>query len=97
MSVKAMLTLIILRELHTKSVYFVLTYNQADVKLEILMELPIGFEVEGDHPREWVTRLDKKLYGLKDSGLAWFEKLKEDLEARYFFQHELDPCIWYTE
>ena len=41
--VRAMLTLIILRELHTKSVDFFLDYTQADVKLEISMELPIMF------------------------------------------------------
>ena len=49
------------------------------------MEIPIFFGVEGSHPREWVIRLEKNIYGLKDSGLAWFEKLKEGLEARGFF------------
>ena len=47
MSVRSMLTLIIIRELHTKSVDFVLAYTQVDVKLEIFMELPIDFGVEG--------------------------------------------------
>ena len=50
MSVRSMLTLSILRELHTKSVYFVMTYTQSDVKTEIFMELFIGFGVEGSHP-----------------------------------------------
>ena len=50
MPVKAMLTLSILREIHTKSVDFVLAYTQVDVKSEIFMELPIDFGVEGDHP-----------------------------------------------
>ena len=49
------------------------------------MEIPIGFGFEGAHPREWVIRIDKKLYGLKDTGLEWFEKIKEGMEARYFF------------
>ena len=76
MSVRAMLTLSILRELHTKPVDFVLTYNQTDVKSEIFMELPIGFGFEGSHPREWVTRIDKNLFSLNNTGLEWFEKLK---------------------
>ena len=59
MSVRAMLNLSALRELHVKSVNFVLVYTQADVKIWIFMELPIGFGVEGKHPREWVIRLDK--------------------------------------
>ena len=45
MSFRAIITLIILRELHTKSVDFVMAYNQTDVKQEIFMEVPIGFGV----------------------------------------------------
>ena len=51
MSVRAILTPSIIRVLHTKSVDFVLAYTQDDVTSEILMELPIGFRVEGGHPR----------------------------------------------
>ena len=69
MSFRSILTQSILRELYTKSVDFVLAYTQADAKTEIFMETPIFFVVEGAHPREWVIRLDKNLYGLKDSGL----------------------------
>ena len=61
------------------------------------MELPICFGVEGSHPREWVIRLYKNLYGLKYAGLAWFEKLKEGLEDRYFYQLQVDKCVWYNE
>ena len=90
-------TLNILRELHTKSVDFVLAYTQADVKTDIFMELHICFGVEGACPRELVIRLDKNIYGLKDAGLAWFEKLKEGLESRGFVQSQVDPCVWYKE
>ena len=79
LSVSSMLALSILRELHAMSVDFVLAYTQSDVKSEIFMELPIGFGVEGYHTREWFVIIYKNLYGLKDAGMAWFEKLKEDL------------------
>ena len=46
------------------------------------MKIPIVFGVEGYHTIEWIIRLDKNIYGLKDAGLAWFKKLKEGLEAR---------------
>ena len=52
MSDRAMLTLRILRDPHTTSVDFFLAYTQDDVKSEICMELTIGFEVDGGHPRE---------------------------------------------
>ena len=51
MSVRSIITLSILRELQTKSVYFVLAYTQDDVKIDIFMALPIFFGIEGDHPR----------------------------------------------
>ena len=50
------------------------------------MELPISFGVEGAHHREWVIIIDKNLYVLKDTGLAWFEKLKEGLDDGDFLQ-----------
>ena len=53
-SVRDILTLIILRYIHNKSVYIVLAYTHSDVKSEIFMELPIGFVGEGAHSREWV-------------------------------------------
>ena len=51
MSVRDMITLSIIRDLHTKSVYFFLAYTQVYEKTEIFMELPIDFGVEGAHPR----------------------------------------------
>ena len=92
-----MLTLSIFRELHNKSVYFFLVYTHADVKSEIFMEITTGCGVEGDHPREWVIRLDNNLYGIKDVQLAWFKKLKEDLEDREFLLSQVDPCILFIE
>ena len=51
-SARAMLTLSIIKKLHTKSVDFVLDYIQYDVQIDISMVLPIGFGVEGVHTRE---------------------------------------------
>ena len=97
MSVRVMLTLSILIEIHTKSVYFVLAYTQVDVKSDIFMEIPICFGVEGYHLKEWFIRLYKNLYALKDVYLIWFEKLKAVLEAREFFKSQVNPCVWYKE
>ena len=75
-----MIILSILRDIHTKSIYFVLPYNKSDVKSEIFMELSIIFGFDGYHPIEWIIRLDKYLYGLKDANHSWFGKIKEGLE-----------------
>ena len=57
MSVRAMLTLRIPQKIHTKSVDFVLACTHTDVNSEIYLKTPLGFGVDGDHPREWVIRL----------------------------------------
>ena len=77
MSVRAMLTLSIPQKIHTKYVDLFLVYPQADVQSEIYTDLPLGFGVDGDHPRQWVIRLDKNQYGLKDSGLIWFKNSRK--------------------
>ena len=46
-----MVNLSIIIVLHTNWVDFVLSYTQADVKIDISMELTIFFGVEGDHSR----------------------------------------------
>ena len=55
------------------------------------MDILIGFGVEEHHPIEWVITLGKKLYGLKNEGMAWFKKLKEGLKAIGFVQLQVDP------
>ena len=79
MSIRSIVTLIILRDIHKNSVDIVLAYNKPGEKSETIMELPIVFWVKGGHLREWVIRMDKNIYGIKDEGMAWFEKLKEVL------------------
>ena len=51
MSVSAMLVLSILREFHTNSLDFFLSYTQAGIKSEIFVELPIVLGFEGFQPR----------------------------------------------
>ena len=45
MSVRIMLSLSAIKNLHTKSIYFVLVYPQADLDVDIYMELPQGFDM----------------------------------------------------
>jgi hypothetical protein len=69
------------------------------------MEVPSHFEViNGEltrntcapNPRHQpnVLKLLKNLYGLKDAGLTWFERLKDGLVARGFQQSLVEPCMF---
>ena len=67
MSVKIMLTLAAIENLHTKSIDFVLAYPQAYLDVDIYMELPQGFNV-GPGSGRYVLKLQNNLYGLKQAG-----------------------------
>ena len=67
MSVRTMLTLSKIHNLHTKSIDFILEYPQADVKIPIYLFTPQGVII-GNGSRDVVLCLRKNLYGLKDAG-----------------------------
>ncbi len=49
-----------------------------------------------DH-RKYVLKLNKSLYGLKQSGYNWFEKLREGLVMRDFVQSQVDKCVFFRK
>ena len=86
LTVRLLLPLCNIHGLHSKSIDFVLAFPQADLDVDIWMELPMGIVV-GSHESEsrgYVLKLKKSLYGLKQASLNWFEKLKQGLTGRGF-------------
>ena len=75
-----------------------LALPQADLEEDIWMQLPIGFQVdsqsESDSDRNYVLKLNKNLYGLKQVSYNWYEKLKKSLVDRYFKPSDIDPCLY---
>ena len=87
-----------IHKLHTRSIDFTLVFPQADMKVDVFMELPLGSSPSnGADNRDYVLKLVKNLYGLKDAGRTWFEHLKEGLENLGFKSSEVDPCIFYKQ
>ena len=62
------------------------------------MQLPIGFQVEGqtdaDSYCHFVRKLNKNLYGLKQGSYNWYEILKTSLVDRNFKPSDIDPCLY---
>jgi hypothetical protein len=99
-SIRMMLTIAVIHKMYTTSIDFTLAFPQADTDVTIYMEVPIGCEVpEGD----FVCKLIKNLYGLKQAARTWFEYLRDSLTEHEdtggfgFKQSLVDPCIFYKD
>ena len=87
MSVRTLLVLSKIHNLHTKSIDFVQAYPQADIKVTIYLHTPQGVSF-GDKHQDVVLQLKKNLYGLKDAELTWWEMISKGLPDLGFEQTE---------
>ena len=93
-SVRILMTLANLHNLHTKAIDFVLAYPQAKVKTTIFLKTPAGVVLTKENGEETVLLLLRNLYGLKDAGATWFEHLSKGLANIGFIPTESDPCVF---
>jgi len=69
-----------------------LAFLQAELKEEIYIDQPEGFEDE-KHP-EWVCLLLCSLYGLKQAPCEWNKMIDKHLCKFGFLPTAIDPCIY---
>ena len=77
-SVYLLLIVAKIQGLQSKSIDFVLAFPQVDLDVPVFMELPAGvnlINVLDENCRCYVLKINKSLYGLKQAGYNWFEKL----------------------
>ena len=93
LTVRLLLALCNIHGLESKSIDFVLAFPQADLDVDIWMELPVGIVVDQlpSNSCGYVLKLNMSLYGLKQASLNWFEKLKQGLTDRGFKPSSIDP------
>jgi hypothetical protein len=88
LTVRLILAIAKIHKLDSKAIDFVLAFPQADLEEDIWMDLPIGFQVDGqteaDSDRHYLLKLRSNLYGLKQASYNWYEKLKQSLINRNF-------------
>lgn len=69
-------------------------YLHAPIDCEIYMEQPEGFEVKSDMGDKLVCKLNKSLYGLKQSGINWNKMLHDYLSENDFVQNSAKHCVY---
>ena len=62
------------------------------------MNILRGYHVDGAKDRsEYVLKLKKNLYGLKQASYNWSELIKAGLLKLNFKQSKVDPCLYLKE
>ena len=70
-------------------------YLNAEVKEDIYLELPQGYyRLMGRQDKKQVAKLNKSLYGLKQSARNWYLHFKSVLEQLGFNTSQVDPCLF---
>ena len=87
-------------KLESESIDFVLAFPQAELEVDIYMEIPQGMEVEGANGPQ-VLKLINNLYALKEASYNWYTMIKKELEkvfcsilsrSLYVFEKKYDCC-----
>ena len=71
-SIRTLLAISNIHGLPSRSIDFVLAFLQADLDLDVFMELPVGIQVNEGDGVSYILCLNKSLYGLKQASANWF-------------------------
>lgn len=83
---------LILHQMDVKTAYL-----NAPIECDIYMEQAEGFEVPSESETKLVYKLNKSLYGLKQSGRNWNSVLHNFLLENDFVQSSVDHCVYINQ
>ena len=96
LSVRLLLAICHIHGLYSKAIDFALAFPQADLDIDIWMDLPEGMVPENDEENKgkYVLKLNKSIYSLKQASHNWYKKLKQAMLDRDFKPSKIDSCIF---
>ena len=94
-SIRLLLALTTIHKWHTIQIDYVLAFPQAPVERELYMKIPVGFEVPGANPNDFVLKIHRNIYGQKQAGKVWNSYLVDKLKGLGFKQSTSDECVLY--
>ena len=95
-TLRTLIVLSIIKGWESKQIDMILAYPQADLTSDVYMRIPFGLKVsENGDRKEYLLKLMKNIYGLKDAGRTWSEHLRKNLIGRGFVQSRVDPCLFF--
>ena len=90
-TIRALLALAAALNLEMRQLDVKTAFLHGDLKEEIYMSCPPGFEAIADK----VLHLLKSIYGLKQASREWYQKLKKEFESMGFTRAESDHALFY--
>ena len=90
-TIRTILALAAIEDLNLCTVDISHAFINSDIDAEVYMKQPEGFEQGGS---EYVCKLNKSLYGLKQSPRLWSEKLATVMEGMNFHRLHSDPSVY---
>ena len=93
-----LISLIVLKRLDIRLMDVITTYVYGFMDNDIYMKIPEGFklpETNCPKPRSMYSiKLQQSLYGLKQSGRMWYNRLSEYLLKKGYVNNLICPCIF---
>ncbi|KAM1225989.1 hypothetical protein ACFX2G_045625 [Malus domestica] len=93
-----LISLVVSEKLDMQLMDVVTAYLYGDLDTEIYMKVPERLTLTGSNiskPRNTLSiRLRRSLYGLKQSGRMWYNRLSEYLTSQGYVNNELCPCVF---
>ena len=73
------------------------TFLNADVEEDVLVKMAPGYETNDEAGVPLVMKLEKSLYGLRQSLKNWFGTMDVELAVIGFHPLKSDPCVYVYE
>lgn len=94
-SVRIMLAMVAQFDLELVQLDVKTAFLHGDLNDEIYMSQPDGYHVDGKE--DYVCRLKKSLYGLKQSPRQWYLKFDEFMRSQKYKRSDYDHCIYFRK
>ncbi|KAH9680676.1 hypothetical protein KPL71_026642 [Citrus sinensis] len=72
-----------------------IAFLHGDLEEEIYITQPDGFKVAGKE--NWVCKLTKSLYGLKQSPRQWYKRFDRFMKGQRYIRNKFDHCVYFRK
>ncbi|KAG8490001.1 hypothetical protein CXB51_016020 [Gossypium anomalum] len=94
-SIRILLALVAQYDLELVQFDVKIAFLHGDLEEEIYMTQPDGFKVAGKE--NWVCKLTKSLYGLKQSPRQWYKRFDQFMKGQRYTRSKFDHCVYFQK